>query len=344
MNPGGGSVGQQRRQRIAVVTTSFPRHPDDPAGHFVRAEVEPLRARGHEVMVLAPQPAEGAVEAEPGVRWLPGGRAFGFPGALARLRRKPLRAGFGAVRFVFAARRAIAELAPDKIIAHFLVPSAWPIARARGAGTPELEVVAHGSDVRLVARLPRHVRARIASSLAGADVRCVSEELRQELARALGPSIGRRIRVESSPLELPARLTRPGARALLGLGPDERIVLVIGRLIASKRADSALRAARAVPGARVVVVGDGPERRVLERSFPEALFVGQLGRRRALAWIAAADLLLSASREEGAPSVVREARALGTPVVAVAAGDLERWSQDDAELWVVGPAADGDAR
>jgi len=43
----------------------------------------------------------------------------------------------------------------------------------------------------------------------------------------------------------------------------------------------------------------------------------------------------SASALEGAPSVVREARALGVPVVAVAAGDLAEWAKDDAGVLLV---------
>ena len=46
-------------------------------------------------------------------------------------------------------------------------------------------------------------------------------------------------------------------------------------------------------------------------------------------WIRASDLVVSASREEGAPTVVREARALGTPVVTTAAGDLVKWAELD---------------
>ncbi|HEX6765805.1 MAG TPA: glycosyltransferase, partial [Polyangiaceae bacterium] len=87
--------------------------------------------------------------------------------------------------------------------------------------------------------------------------------------------------------------------------------------------------------ASVVVVGDGPERATLERDFPHARFVGLLGRERALLWLAAADALLVASRDEGAPSVVREARALGTPVVALEAGDLREWQRSDPGLFVV---------
>jgi teichuronic acid biosynthesis glycosyltransferase TuaC len=334
---------RRARQRIAVVTTSYPRDLDDPSGHFVHAEVLALRELGHEVTVLAAAPARGRLTPQPGVRWLASGAAFGFPGALARLSAEPLRAAWGALGFVARARRTLAEIAPDRVVAHFLLPCAWPIATARPRGGAPLEVVAHGSDVRLFARLPGALRRYVARSLEHADVRCVSAELRAELARALGPELGARVRVEKSPLELPVRPSRSEARSALGLSADERLIVVVARLVREKRVDSALRAARRVPFARSIVVGDGPERARLEAHFPEARFVGALPRTRTLTWIAAADLLLSASREEGAPTTVREARALGTPVLAVAAGDLEAWSASDPELWVVRPAAESPA-
>jgi glycosyltransferase involved in cell wall biosynthesis len=114
--------------------------------------------------------------------------------------------------------------------------------------------------------------------------------------------------------------------------------VIVARLVPSKRCEQALRAARLVPGARAVVVGDGPERARLARLFPEAQFAGQLPRPQALSWIAAADVLLSASEREGAPSVVREARALGTRVVAARSGDLDAWCRRDLGLSVVGGA------
>ncbi|HRC58573.1 MAG TPA: hypothetical protein PKU97_21775 [Kofleriaceae bacterium] len=39
--------------RIGVVTTSFPRHRGDAAGHFVASGVELLRRRGHTVEIIA---------------------------------------------------------------------------------------------------------------------------------------------------------------------------------------------------------------------------------------------------------------------------------------------------
>ncbi|MFS8070516.1 MAG: glycosyltransferase, partial [Byssovorax sp.] len=63
-----------------------------------------------------------------------------------------------------------------------------------------------------------------------------------------------------------------------------------------------------------------------------ARFTGALHRREALAWVAAADVLLHPSAVEAAPTVIREARALGTRVVACDAGDIRAWAHDDAGI------------
>jgi teichuronic acid biosynthesis glycosyltransferase TuaC len=341
-----------RAERVVVVTTSYPAHPDDPGGHFVAAEVARLRSCGHEVLVVAPAPArpeekgrgiwgpkppDGVTTGPSGerVHWLHSGDAFGWPGALSRLRERPVRA-LGMLSFVRGARSLLRSSGPwDRLVAHFVLPSVWPITDGLVSLAPVLEAVAHGSDVRLVAQLPAVVRRRIARALAPFDLRCASEELRGQIERTLGVELARRARVEPAPLTMPGCLDRSSARRKLGISPSERLLVVVGRLVRGKRTAVALRAARLVPGANVVVVGDGPERRALERDFPDARFVGLVGRARALAFIAAADALVVASREEGAPSVVREARALGTPVVALASGDLRAWKRNDPGLVVV---------
>ena len=65
------------------------------------------------------------------------------------------------------------------------------------------------------------------------------------------------------------------------------------------------------------------------------VFTGNLPRREALAWIAAADVVVHPSAVEAAPTVVREARALGVPVVACDAGDVALWAASDPGITVV---------
>jgi teichuronic acid biosynthesis glycosyltransferase TuaC len=114
------------------------------------------------------------------------------------------------------------------------------------------------------------------------------------------------------------------------------VAVIVSRLVAEKRVAVALRALALLEGLSVSVVGDGPELEPLRSQFPSVHFAGRLPRPEALRFMAAADVVVSASAEEGAPSVVREARALGVPVVAVAAGDLTAWAARDRGLLLAG--------
>lgn len=67
------------------------------------------------------------------------------------------------------------------------------------------------------------------------------------------------------------------------------------------------------------------------------MFRGQLDRAEALAWIAASRVLVHPSRAEAAPTVVREARALGVPVVATAVGDIAEWAKRDPGILIADP-------
>lgn len=321
------------------VTTSYPAYPGDPSGHFVQTEARTRARAGDSVVVLAPRPHQAPIHgrstgATDGIRvkWLEGGDAFGWPGALVRLRERPTRIA-SALGFALTARRALRHEAPfDRVIAHFVVPSGWPLCVRTGV---PLEVVAHGSDVAVVERLPRPLRRKIASDLldAGACFRFVSHDLATRFARATLPSILERSRVEACAIDVSEAPSRSEARARLGLG-NERVGLVVGRLLASKDPERAVRLALAHSD-RVIVIGDGPLADRIRRTCANVTLPGKLTRPDTLTWIAAADLLVSASREEGASSVVREARALGTRVLAVAAGDIAERARSDPGITLI---------
>lgn len=317
--------------KVLILTTSYPTRVGDPAGHFVETEARALTAAGHDVTVVAPGPPGEVVRHGVRMQFIHGGGAFGAPGVVARLRQRPTRA-LAVLRFLRAARDAIERRGSlDRIIVHFLVPSLLSLPRRSSA---QIEAVGHGSDVRLLVSAPRALARRfIATQLArGVRFRFVSEQLRREAA-TVHPELARAV-VAPPPVDVSGVPGRAAARLAHGVARDTRLVVVVGRLIPSKRVDVALGAATLIPGARVVCIGDGPERAGLEKRFGSVGFLGQLLRPEALAWIAASDLLVSASRLEGAPTVVREARALGVPVVAARAGDLDAWAERDRGIWV----------
>ena len=288
----------------------------------------------HQVLVIAPGIHNEAIEGAPRVLRSAGRGLFGPPGALARLREQPLRA-LGGLEFCARARAWLAQEGPfDRVIAHWLLPCAWPI--ATGLTCP-VEAVAHGSDVRWFARLPARLRGHITRQWLDRplSIRVMSNELRDLLLDCTSWRLEPRLRVEPMQLQIDPQLERTTARRSLGIPESERLVLLVARLIPEKRVPVALHAVSRLPGAQVVVVGGGPLLADLRQRFGSVRFTGELPRSQALQWIAAADVMISASQLEGSPLALREARALGVPVVARAAGDLSERAARDGGIWLV---------
>lgn len=326
---------------LALLTTSYPSTEDDAAGHFVRQEALEL-LKAHQVSVLAPEHSSAQRPRSPRVYELPHLGLFGWPGALARLRARPARL-LGLVPFGVSALARLRQLSPERVVAHWLVPCGWPLGwLARRRSGCSLEVVVHGSDVTLLEALPRPISHLVISSLhaSGAELRSVSAELVERLAEiAPGSAEGWILGARIAPAAIDLSRAPSRAEARRRLDVRGALIVIVSRLVPQKRVEVALEAA-ALTEASCVVVGDGPDLDSLRQRFPGAQFVGHVPRDEALAWLAAADLLLCASKREGAPTVVREARGLGVPVVALAAGDLEEWARSDPGLWVLSASSD----
>jgi len=109
-------------------------------------------------------------------------------------------------------------------------------------------------------------------------------------------------------------------RTLWGLADDDIAVLHVGRLAPEKNLGLALRAFDAIrerqPGARLVLVGDGPERASLEARRPDVVFSGMRREVDLARHYASGDLFLFPSLTETFGNVTLEALASGVPVVA----------------------------
>lgn len=297
--------------RVAVVTTSYPSNDGDPSGHFVHAEVAELERAGADVIVVRPTP----------------GRAFGWPGVAERIRARPWYA-LDAGAWMTRASLALREARPQRVIAHWSLPSAFPVAAAGLAGRRDvdLEVVSHGGDIRLLLALPRPVRSRIVKRIAARATtwRFVSTALCRELmagldAREVG-AVTRIAKIAPSPLAMIDVRDESAVHRRRFAG--RRLYVCASRLVRTKRIDKVIDYVASKPhdGAlrTLVVVGDGPRRPDLERLARswglDVEFIGVKSRRETLAWLAAADEVVHASEAEGLSTVVREAEHLGVAV------------------------------
>ncbi|MCK7592594.1 glycosyltransferase family 4 protein [Pseudomarimonas salicorniae] len=136
----------------------------------------------------------------------------------------------------------------------------------------------------------------------------------------------------------PARRDRT-LRTEWGLDDGELAVIHVGRLAAEKNLPLLVRAFRGLqgvePDARLVLVGDGPERVRLARAHPDFIFAGvhlgaALGRQ-----VASADLFLFPSLSETFGNVTLEAMAAGLPLVAFDYGAAREVVRHGKNGWLV---------
>jgi glycosyltransferase involved in cell wall biosynthesis len=209
-------------------------------------------------------------------------------GILANVRRRPWAVPPLLASMAASVHRAARDA--DLIHVHWL----HNMAPALAARRPSV-LTLHGSDMAVAGRA---VAGRLASR--ARVVLAVSESLAGR-AQSLG---AKDVRVIRNGIEVPEQV---------GEEADPLEVLFVGRLAPEKGIEEL---ADVSPGLNLVVVGDGPLRRLL----PEAL--GFLPREEVAARYERAAVVVCPSRREGFGLVCAEAMAHGRPVVATKVGGL----------------------
>ena len=101
------------------------------------------------------------------------------------------------------------------------------------------------------------------------------------------------------------------------LRPSEKpIITFVGRLVGLKNVPTLLRAFEPLKErAQLVIIGDGPDRKMLESMASQALFVGMKSGDELLAWYNLIDILVLPSTQEAYGAVTGEALMAGAKVV-----------------------------
>ncbi|MGW3346938.1 glycosyltransferase [Nonomuraea rubra] len=310
----------------------------DGIGTYTHVLAHAVRARGHEIAVIAARPDPGAPEEVVG--------ALGGGGEAAL-------------------RAAVARFRPDVVHVQFAVPAfgARSLEVARRPATPGVPVVATlhevSRDTALLRGPGRALYRRLAS---GCDRLIVHTRAARDTLAALGLDTEATVIPHFSAPPPPATGTAAGLRARFGLG-DDRVLLAFGHIHVSKGLDDLVRAVATLPpatlaGMRVVVAGavrrrHGPFRVFEARDHLHEAAVRRLARRYGLrdrlvftgyvpdgdiaAWFDAAEAVVLPYRDAEQSGVANLARAFGVPVIATTVGGLAELFEGSP--WAVPPGA-----
>jgi N-acetyl-alpha-D-glucosaminyl L-malate synthase BshA len=285
-----------------------------------------LARRGHEVHLISSD--------EP-FRWREGVPRLSFERV-----ETPAYPLFREPQYLLALATALVRLSRDHrldiVHAHYAVPHATAaylagqILAADGVpAPPRMLTTLHGTDITLVGSDPSYARVVAFSIEQSHGVTAVSNSLRADTIAALG--IRRTIRVIPNFLdcEVYRRQPVPELRDRLLAGGVEHVVVHASNFRPVKRIGAVFeifQRIRARLPARLVMIGDGPDRRPLEQRLAEAGlqdFVEFAGEQHDLVpWLSAADLFLLPSEQESFGLAALEAMACEVPVVASRVGGL----------------------
>jgi len=241
--------------------------------------------------------------------------------------------------------RIAREFAPDVILGYFAYPYGFAnVLLGRRLGVPAV-VFCRGSDIHSIAQ--NRLQGRLISwALRRAHrVFSVSEALKDDVVGLGVPADHVVVIPNGIEVERHRNLDKRVARARLGLATEGGLVVCVSRLGREKGIDVLVEAAAAMrtAGARVMVVGDGPETTALSGQIARlgvgdrVFLAGARPHDEVPLWMAAADVTVLSSRKEGHPNAAVESLACGRPVVATRVGGVPEILTSDALGLLVPP-------
>lgn len=314
-----------RGVRIAIVTESFLPQVNGVTNSVLRV-LEHLRRRGDAALVIAPGPGPDEHEGTPVVR-LP---AVDLPVVSS------LPIGFPSRRLLSGLR----DFQPDVVhLASPFVVGARGLAAARKLGVPTVAVYqtdvagfAESYGLGLTARAAWRWTRRLHC---GADRTLAPSSWAANALRERGvPRVHRWGRGVDTTRFSPRKRDESLRSELAPNG--ELLVGYVGRLAPEKHIER-LAALNGMPGVRLVVVGDGPQRQALGEALPDAHFLGLRTGDELARVYASLDVFVHTGPYETFCQAVQEAMASGVPAVAPDAGGPRDLVHHDKTGYLIEP-------
>jgi len=312
--------------RVLTLATLFPDAGRPDFGRFVLRQTQALAARdGVEVIVAAPVGLPPwPLSLHPHYasrRRLAERETFeGLEVHRPRFRVLPRVGEAGAARALARAMLPLAEaLKPNVLDAEFFWPdgvAAMHVARALGI---PFSIKARGSDIAYWGTRSGILPQMLAAAEAADELLAVSAALKTDMA-ALGMP-GEKIAVHHTGIDLDRFRPADKAAAKMRLGIEGPLLVSVGALVPVKGQALAIAALAALPGATLILAGEGPERARLEHEArrqgvaERVRFAGAVPHGALPPLLQAADAMVLPSEREGLANAWVEALACGVPLV-----------------------------
>jgi glycosyltransferase involved in cell wall biosynthesis len=326
---------------LLTLTTLFPNARNPRHGIFVANRLARMRATGRvDATVVATLP------------WLPGvyrdlvsvarvETTFGMPVRRPRYIHVPrigmrLQPGSLARALLDDLRHArLDRTCFDVIDAHYFYPDGVAAAQVADALELPLVISARGSDINLIGDIAFARRRMLRAAKRAQALIAVSRALAESM-RALGMPADRiHVLRNGVDVDMFVPVPRQDARRHLDMASEGTWVLGVGNLVVEKAFDVLIRAVASIAEARLLLVGEGPQRAALAalaaRVAPGRVEFRENVPQPELRFVySACDVLGLPSLREGWPNVVLESIACGTPVVAARVGGVPEMLGADA--------------